>query len=69
MFPKEIVQFNGKTFKRGSKIRMVTNQKKVIEGELIGMNSESVVCVVTSKYIIAHDLRNIKEMNYLNDNK
>ena len=67
MFPKEIVQFNGKTFKRGSRVRMVTTQRKIIEGELVGMNSDSVICIITSSYIVAHDINNIKEMNFLDD--
>jgi hypothetical protein len=62
LFPKEIVQFRGKTFKRGMKVRIVTNQHKTIEGKLIGMNSDNILCVITQKYIVAHEMSNIVEI-------
>lgn len=62
LFPKEIIQFRGKTFKRGMKIRIVTNQHKTIEGKLIGMNSDNILCVITQKYIVAHEMSNIVEI-------
>lgn len=62
LFPKEIVQFRGKTFKRGMKVRIVTNQHKTIEGKLIGMNNEDILCIITQKYIIAHEISNIEDM-------
>lgn len=62
LFPKEIIQFRGKTFKRGMRVKIVTNQHKTIEGKLIGMNSENILCVITPKYIIAHEISNIEDI-------
>lgn len=65
LFPKEIIQFRGQTFKRGMKIQIVTIQKKRFEGELIGSNGKDMVCILTKKYIIAHEINNIEEINIL----
>lgn len=65
LFPKEIVQFRGKTYKRGMKVQIVTLQKKTFEGELIGSNYKDMVCILTNKYIIAHEINNILEINPL----
>jgi len=62
LFPKEIIQFRGRTFKRGMKVRIVTNQHKTIEGKLIGMNNDNILCVITQKYIVAHEMSNIEEI-------
>lgn len=69
LFPKEIIQFRGKTFKRGMKVRIVTNQHKTIEGKLIGMNSEDILCVITQKYIVAHEISNIEDMSDIEEVK
>ncbi len=61
-FPKEILQFKGKTLKRGMIVRVTTLQQKVFEGKLIGYNKDNVVCVLTSKYVIAHELDNIQDI-------
>lgn len=65
LFPKEIVQFGGKTFKRGMKIQIVTFQKKRFEGELIGSNNKNMVCILTKRYIIAHEITNIEEIKII----
>lgn len=67
IFPTEILQFNGETFKRGTKVRVITNQSKVLEGEFIGMNNDNVVCIFTSTYIAAHNINNIKDICLLDN--
>lgn len=62
LFPKEIVDFRGKVFKRGMIVRITTSQRKVIEGELIGLNKDNMICLMTSRYVVAHDLHNIEEI-------
>lgn len=62
LFPKDVFQFQGKTFKRGMDVRIITKHQKTIEGKLIGVNEEEVLCIVTAKYIIAHEMHNIEEM-------
>lgn len=65
MFPKEKIQFEGKTFNRGMHVRIMTIHKKTFEGELIGSNQNDMICIITQKYIIAHELTNIKEITIL----
>ena len=65
LFPKEIVMFNGKTFLRGMNIRVITSQRKMYEGRLIGLNNENMLCVLTSKHLVAHELGAIDEMEML----
>ncbi len=62
IFSTEIIQFNGETFKRGTKVRVITDQSKVLEGEFIGMSNDNVVCIFTSTYIAAHNINNIKKI-------
>lgn len=65
LFPKEIIQFRGQTFKRGMKIQIITLQKKSFEGEFIGSNNKDMVCILTKKYIIAHEINNIEQINII----
>lgn len=62
MFPIETVSFRGNLFQRGTKIRIVTTQENVIEGELVGMNQVHMICVRTQNQIIAHRLDKIQDM-------
>ncbi len=68
LFPNEMVQFNGETYKRGMKLKIITLQKKSFEGEFIGCNERNMLCILTNKYIIAHEITNIQEIEIL-DNK
>ena len=63
-----MVQFNGETYKRGMKLKIITLQKKSFEGEFIGCNERNMLCILTNKYIIAHEITNIQEIEIL-DNK
>ncbi len=65
LFPKEMVQFNGETYKRGMQLKIVTLQKKSFEGEFIGCNEKNMLCILTNKYIIAHELTNIEEIKII----
>ncbi len=67
IFPLEMFSFHGQTFKRGMKVKITTLQDKIFEGELIGFNSKNMVCVMTSKLIIAHELQNIREIVLLDE--
>ncbi len=69
LFPKDIVQFRGKTFKRGMKIRIITSQHKTIEGKLIGMNSQNILCIITKRYIIAHEISGIEDIINVEESK
>ena len=65
LFPEEILQFHGETYRRGMNIRLVTNQKKILEGEFLGFGNDNMICIMTTKYIIAYALTNIEKMEKL----
>ena len=44
------------------RIKIITMQKKIFEGEFIGLNEKDMVCILTKKYIIAHEINNIEEI-------
>ena len=62
LFPTDIIQFNGTTFHRGMKVHITTIQMKDFEGQLIGLSKENMICVLTNKYIIAHELNKVRDM-------
>lgn len=62
LFPKDIVLFHGKTFKRGMHVRITTTQKKTFEGRLIGINSDNMLCLLTSRNLVAQQIDNIADI-------
>lgn len=62
MFPIETIQFHGNEFKRGMKIKIITMQKKVIEGELVGKNKMGILCILTREHIVAHEIDKIQDI-------
>ena len=62
LFPTDIVQFRGETFRRGMRVHVTTNHKNDFEGQLIGLSKENMICVLTSRYIIAQELNKIQDM-------
>ena len=62
MFPLENVSFKGQTFTRGMHVKITTFQNKVFEGELIGTNYRNLVCIMTNKLVVAHELSNIRDI-------
>lgn len=67
LFPRDIVQFKGKTLRRGMKIQIITMQQKIFEGEFIGSNNRDMLCILTTKYIVAHEITNISEIKLLDN--
>ena len=67
LFPIDTIYFRGQVFRRGMKVKIITMQKKVIEGELIGKNKIDLVCVRTQNHIIAHEIDKIEEMDVAED--
>lgn len=59
LFPKQTLLFKGKSFKRGMRVRVTTLSKKTFEGELVGVNSDNILCVITKSSIAADVLENI----------
>ena len=62
LFPLDKINFKGQTFTSGMKIRVTTTTNTDFEGELIGGNNKNMVCIKTSKYIIAHEIQNIQSI-------
>lgn len=62
LFPIESIEFHGKRFQRGMMVKIITMQKNVIEGELIGMNRVNLLCIRAGNRIIAHQLEKIEEI-------
>lgn len=62
LFPLDKINFHGRIFNRGMKIKIVTTQNKSVVGELIGGNSKNMLCIMTSKNIVAHDITNITDI-------
>lgn len=67
MFPIETISFNGRVFKKGTVVRITTIQKKVFQGEFIGKNDLDIICILTNKHIIAHEIKKITEMISLDE--
>lgn len=67
MFPIETISFNGRVFKKGMVVRITTMQKKVFQGEFIGKNDLDIICILTNKHIIAHEIKKITEMISLDE--
>ena len=65
MFPLETVNFRGKVFTTGMKVRITTFQKRIIEGEIIGKNDKDILCIMTNQHIIAHELNKIEDITEL----
>lgn len=62
MFPISEVNFHGSTFKRGMRVKVTTTANTDFEGEFIGGNDRNMLCIKTSKYIIAHEIKNISDI-------
>ncbi len=65
LFPMDIIQFRGQTFKRGMNIRITTEHHRIFEGELIGQNQDNMVCLITNAQIIAQELETISQIERL----
>jgi len=65
MFPMDILQFHGEIYKRGMNIRLVTRGNKIFEGKFLGLNSDNMICLMTKGFIIAQSLKNVEEMEVL----
>jgi len=62
IFPIENIPFHDKMFTRGMKVRITTRTAKTVVGELVGMNNDHIVCVVSSTVIAADKLDMILTM-------
>ena len=66
MFPESTINFRGKVFKKGMRVRITTFQKRIIEGEIIGKNELDILCIIAGKDIIAHEIDKIEDITEMN---
>jgi len=62
IFPLDTIHFRGKVFTKGAMVRVTTLQKRIIEGEIIGKNDKDVICIITGRHIIAHEIDKIEDI-------
>lgn len=62
MFPISEIDFKGTKYTRGMKIKITTTANTNFEGEFIGGNEKNMLCIKTNKYIIAHEISNIRHI-------
>lgn len=65
LFPEEILQFHGETYRRGMNIRLITTQSKVFEGEFLGLGNDGMICLLTNKFIIAQSIASVERVELL----
>lgn len=56
MFPTDHILFDGKTFRRGMSVCVVTLREKKYEGCFIGVNNENMLCLLTDRSVVAQEL-------------
>ena len=66
IFPRENFSFRGSLFKKGSTISVKTNENGTIIGCLIGVNDDNMICLITKRHIIAHELTHIISVAHVN---
>jgi len=70
LFPIEIIKWQGKTYHRGSLLRVSTSTNATIIGRFVGINSENMLCIITQQSIVAQEIDSISEITQLdNHNK
>jgi len=67
LFPTDIVNFKGSIFKRGMIVKITTMQNKTFVGKLVGMNNKNMVCIITNKYVVAHEIYNIDNIEIVTE--
>ncbi|MCD8090316.1 MAG: hypothetical protein LUD81_06800 [Clostridiales bacterium] len=62
LFPIEVIEYRGTTFKRGMWVKITLSNNKTFIGSFVGVNTQNMVCVITQKNIIAQELRAIEDL-------
>ena len=65
LFPIEYIKWNGSTYKRGSLLRVDTGINTTLEGEFVGVSEENMLCLLTSRSVVAHELDSIIKISEL----
>jgi|GEM_PF-1847065 len=62
IFPIESILYRGRTFSRGMIVKITLERNESFVGELVGMNEDNVVCVVSREVVAADRLDNLVDM-------
>lgn len=62
LFPIDRIRFNNKTFTRGMNVRITTCEGKSRMGKLVGSNKENFICLITTRFICAEMIDNVKDI-------
>lgn len=62
MFPIEVVEYRGITFRRGMAVKITLSNRKSFIGCFVGSNYDDMVCVITPGSIIAQQLELIEDL-------
>ena len=65
LFPIDYVKWNGLTYKRGSLLRVDTGINTSLEGEFVGVSDENMLCLLTARSVVAHELNSIIKISEL----
>ena len=69
LFPIPELNFDGKKYKRGMRLRLKTVRGQCMEGEFIGMNRVDLICLRSHNQIIAYQLEKIEEIEDITEPK
>ena len=65
LFPEESVTIRGAVYRRGMCLRIVTGQRRAFEGELIGRNRDDMICLLSRRCLLAHDVKHIESITII----
>jgi len=65
LFPLATFNFNGTTINRGTKVRVVFTGDKSIEGQFVGTNEENMICLISPKFVVAHEITDIRDLEII----
>ena len=64
LFPYEELDWDGTSFLRGSNIKITTNDGTKIEGQMVGVNDDGMICIITDSSVIAQELTAIEHVEW-----
>ena len=62
LFPIETVTLHEQVFRRGMVVRMTLRGNQLFEGELIGLNADNIICVISRQAVAADKLESVKAL-------
>ncbi len=62
LFPIEIFEYKGVTFRRGMHVKLTLIDKKSFVGSFVGGDSNNKICIITRQCIVTPDLGFVEEL-------